>query len=90
MVLMKLYHTSKDDLNFISGKGLQDSFQVYIKCFQVFEYLRKYKSSVIGEPWYSKHGLRSTIGAINSDMDNIIKYANIMMYADGKILFRCC
>ena len=84
LLKQKEYHTSKDDLTLISGKGLSLSFGLHIKCFDLLEKMHPLQSTIIGEPWYSKHGLRSTLGGFNLDMDSIKKYANIMTYADGR------
>lgn len=78
------YHTSGDNLNFISGEGLKSSFEMHVKCIETLERLRPLKSTVVGEPWYSKHNLRPTIGGVNFDMDAIHKFGNLMMYGDGK------
>ena len=80
----KEYHTSEDDLNFISGEGLKTSFEMHKKCIETLERIHPLQATIIGEPWYSKHKLRPTVGGIDYNMDHIYKFANLMMFADGK------
>ena len=78
------YHTSDDNLNFISGEGLMGAYSQIKACIEVIEKNRILKTSVVGEPQFSKYGLRSTLGAISPDKDNIMIYANLLGYADGQ------
>lgn len=75
------YHTSADNLTFVTGKGLQGSFNLYKKIIIALENNYKYKINVTGEPQLGKRGLYSTISKKNSadatrNMMNFIAYAN--------------
>ena len=56
------YHTSADNLNFISEKGLIDSLNIYIKCINLFEINHFYISNTLCEPQLGKYGLYNNIG----------------------------
>ena len=77
------YHTSLDDLNFISQEGLEGGLNLQKKCIEIIEKNSFFKTKFIGEPFFSKHKLRSTLSATSEDMDNIIKYSTLVNCADG-------
>mgnify|MGYP001380877371 CR=1 FL=1 len=71
----KEYHTSKDDLNFISKSGLKLSFNIYINCFLAIEKNFIYKSKLLGEPFLTSLGYgykliagKNNIKSINSKL----------------------
>ena len=76
------YHTSKDDLTFISRKGLHESFEFYKHLILQFEDNRIPVAELFGEPMLSKRNLRSSIGGtyLNSDEQLI---SHLLAYADG-------
>lgn len=80
------YHTSLDDMNVISGKGMKGAFDLVCRCLDAFEFgaLRPFRSKIYCEPFFSKHNLRATIGAFDIDISGIRKLSNVMMYADGE------
>jgi aminopeptidase-like protein len=79
------YHTSADNLDIISPKGLSGAFLIYQKCIEALEGNHYYKITCLGEPHLSKHGLYSTISKKNqyqgSEAEAIF---NLNTYADGK------
>lgn len=76
------YHSSADNLNFISPEGLGSSIELYIKMIDEFESNQIYKSHFIGEPMYSKYLLRNSIGAgLLSDDEK--KISDIVALSDG-------
>ena len=78
-----VYHTSGDDLSFISKDGLEESLNFYIKVIESFEKNRIPKSLVFCEPMFSKRNLRSTIGGSQSlDMESS-NLSHITALADG-------
>jgi aminopeptidase-like protein len=77
----KEYHTSLDDLNFISIKGLQQSFNLYKDILSEIEKNQYPKTRTIGEAFLSKRNLFPNIGGSNK-CNNL--YQNITSYADGK------
>lgn len=56
------YHTSADNLDFVSEKGLNDSLSMYIKCIELFEINHYYKTNTLCEPQLGKYGLYNNIG----------------------------
>lgn len=54
------YHTSLDDLNFISKKGLSESFFFFKKCIDLLEKKLLYITSQPCEPFLTKYNLRDT------------------------------
>mgnify|MGYP001238654396 CR=1 FL=1 len=77
------YHTSLDNLEFISKIGLQKSFVVYCKILDQIENDIIPFSQVKAEPMMSKRGLRSSIGKRGSSHSSKI-LMDFLMYSDGK------
>jgi aminopeptidase-like protein len=78
------YHTSLDDLNFISAKGLAGAFEILQKTLQTIEVNRVYKNTVLCEPQLGKRGLYPTISTLESrKLTSAIM--NFLAYADGTI-----
>ena len=78
-----VYHTSGDDLSFISEVGLEESLQFYIRIIESFEKNRIPKSLVPCEPMFSKRMLRGTIGgSTHEDMESL-NLSHLVALADG-------
>ncbi len=77
------YHTSLDNLNFISPEGLFGGYSINQKCIWALEKNFKYKATIFGEPKMDKRGLRSTLGASKVMNQNILNLMNFLMYCDG-------
>ena len=74
MDLTKEYHTSKDNLNFISKKGFSGSMNIYLKIIKLFENNFKLKIKTICEPQLSKRNLYPKISScLNDNEYNKIK-----------------
>lgn len=76
------YHTSKDNLDFISPEGLAGAFEVYKQCITVLENNYKYKINVLCEPQLGKRGLYPTISQKGS-YDAVKAMTDFIAYADG-------
>jgi len=72
------YHTSLDNLHFISSEGLEGSFDINKKCLQILENNYTYKATTYCEPQLGKRGLYNITS--NQDSDDLI---NLLAYADG-------
>ena len=76
------YHTSLDNFEVVTDKGLNQSLEVYIKCIEIFESnLERPKLRVLCEPQLGKRGLYPNISTKNSprkvkDMMNFISYCD--------------
>lgn len=75
------YHTSLDDLNFVTPAGLQGGFAVLRDCIESLERNRVYRVTCLGEPQLGRRGLFPTISTKDThrfvtDMLNFIAYAD--------------
>lgn len=80
------YHTSLDNLDFVKGKYLSETLQVYMHALYVLENNRRYMNlKPYGEPFLSKYNLQAVIGASKSHANEklIIKY--LLNYCDGNV-----
>lgn len=77
------YHTSADNMDLISPKGLQDSYETIVNWINSMEYNYKYKVTVLCEPQLGKRGLYPTISQKGS-YDAVMAMTNFIAYADGK------
>ncbi|CAM4136173.1 DUF4910 domain-containing protein [Campylobacter armoricus] len=78
----KEYHTSKDDLNFISEKGLQGGLKAMQEIIMNLEINEIYKNTIFCEPNLGKRGLYHTINT--SSTNKIPLSCNFLAYCDGK------
>jgi aminopeptidase-like protein len=74
------YHTSLDNLNFISIDGLKGAFDVYIKLIEILETNIIYNPLIKCEPQLGKRGLYNI--SSNDDADTLV---NLLAYIDGKL-----
>lgn len=77
------YHTSLDNLDFVSPEGLQGSFEIYRECLETIEKSKKYKVTCLCEPQLGKHGLSSSISTKDAIKNERIKLQQFLAYADG-------
>ena len=82
------YHTSLDNLDFVSPEGLAGSYDVLKECIQLIEENRIYKINCLGEPQLGKRGLYPTISKKSSLTLTLANEAkgmiNFIAFADGK------
>ncbi len=78
----KEYHTSLDNLDYISPKGLNGSYNIYIKIIEVLENNYSYISNILCEPQLGKRGLYPTMSTKNtkSIVENMM---NFLTFSDG-------
>ena len=77
------YHTSADNLDIISPKGLQGSYDVMVKCINALENNRKYKIKTLGEPQLGKRGLVPTMSS-KETYQQTLALKDLIAYADGR------
>ena len=81
------YHTSADNMDFVSKKGLNDSLNMYMKCIELFEINHYYKTNTICEPQLGKYGLYNNIGGecdkYNKDKIDGHLISKFLKYCDG-------
>lgn len=76
------YHTSLDDMDFISPAGLQGSYDILKRCIECIEANERLKVTVLGEPQLGKRGLYPTISTKKSG-EQVRDMMNLISYADG-------
>ncbi|EIB2217641.1 DUF4910 domain-containing protein, partial [Campylobacter jejuni] len=74
------YHTSKDNLNFISEKGLMGGLQSMQEMILNLEINAVYKNTIVCEPNLGKRGLYHTLSTAN----DIPLACNFLAYCDGE------
>ncbi|OEV57543.1 aminopeptidase [Campylobacter jejuni] len=74
------YHTSKDDLNFISKKGLMGGLQSIQEMILNLEINAVYENTIVCEPNLGKRGLYHTLSTSN----DIPLACNFLAYCDGE------
>ena len=85
------YHTSADNFNIVTAKGLQESFNVFTKVIEGMELsYNKPKAFFKCEPFMGKRNLYNTISSKLTSSRSDIKMKNfrlnldVLCYADGK------
>lgn len=74
------YHTSKDDLNFISPKGLSGGLKAMEEILLNLEINAVYENTLVCEPNLGKRGLYHTLSTAN----DIPLACNFLAYCDGQ------
>lgn len=79
----KEYHTSKDDLNFISYKALKKSTNLFFKIFMEFEKSYFYFNNSIGEPKMDKFKIYPKISTKNQKK-TVHSFMDVLSFCNGK------
>ena len=79
----KEYHTSADNLSFISSAGMGNALEVLKRVVMTLEYNQYYRTTVLCEPQLGKRGLYPTISQKGTYKNNVRVIQNILAYADG-------
>lgn len=78
------YHTSLDNFDVVTQKGLNESLEIYLKCIDIFEKNRfSPKIKIHCEPQLGKRGLYPNI-SIKKSAYSIKNMTNFISYCDGK------
>ncbi len=86
----KEYHTSDDNLEFISPEGLQGGYEINLNFLKIVEINKAYLSNTIGEPFLTKHKLRNKrMGNEPLDLSSV-NVINFLAYSDGSDLIDIC
>lgn len=80
----KEYHTSADNLLFISPSGMGNALEVLKRVVMTLEYNQYYKTTVPCEPQLGKRGLYPTVSQKGTYKNNVRVMQNLLAYADGK------
>jgi len=76
------YHTSADNLSYVTAEGLGESIDAYKLCIDVYENNKHYIVNVIGEAQLSSRDLYPTTFQSKQSFD-VNKIVDFMAYADG-------
>ena len=76
------YHTSLDNLDFVTPEGLGGGFNILRKVLEAIESNCVPKVTVFGEPHLSKHGLYPTLNTLASH-DLVKPMMGLIAYSDG-------
>jgi aminopeptidase-like protein len=77
------YHTSLDDLNFVSPRGLAQSYEVMRRCVEAIEHNDSFSATVLCEPQMGKRGLYSNISQRGSYDPDTRLLKDVLAYCDG-------
>ncbi len=76
------YHTSLDDLNFVTPKGLAESISIYRHIIELLEGAHRPRAKILGEPQLGRRGLYETLSRKGSASGSML-IRNILAYANG-------
>ena len=76
------YHTSSDDLEFVTPAGLQGGFELVRDCVAELEASEYLRTPIKGEPQLAKRGLYHTMHA-RTVADEVLLRTHILAYSDG-------
>jgi aminopeptidase-like protein len=77
------YHTSLDNLDYVSPDGFEGSYNCYLKMIEALENNFVYVSNIIGEPQLGKRGMYPNISTKKS-IFIVRDLKNFIIYCDGK------
>lgn len=77
------YHTSADNMDYVSPEGFMGSFEVITNLIDALEFNAHYKMKVMCEPQLGKRGLYSDISR-KGTYDGIMLQRDVISYADGR------
>ena len=78
------YHTSLDDLSFISPEGLKGGYDILKNTIKILEFNDYFRTLSTCEPQLGKRGMYPNLSK-KGGYSNIRTMMNILAYADGKI-----
>lgn len=77
------YHSSDDNLEFVTAAGLQSAYDAYLYCLELVENNASYQAKNLCEPQMGKRGLYPTLGSPIKPVD-VKRMMHILAYCDGK------
>ena len=77
------YHTSLDDLNFVTPNGLGGGYEALRLCLECIERNEYLRTTVTCEPQLGKRGLYPSLSTKETN-DKVRDMMNLISYADGK------
>jgi aminopeptidase-like protein len=77
------YHTSAEDLAFVTPAGLKGAFETYRECLSILENNDYYRTTILCEPQLGKRGFYPTISRKGS-ASKVSEMMNVIAYCDGQ------
>ena len=77
------YHTSADNMSYVSAEGFQGSYDVMTQLIDALEYNGHYMMKVACEPQLGKRGLYSDLSR-KGTYDGIMVQRDVISYSDGR------
>ncbi|NNE81316.1 MAG: DUF4910 domain-containing protein [Silicimonas sp.] len=77
------YHTSLDDLEFVTPRGLSESIAMYHSMITDLETTPRPRLRTLGEPQLGRRGLYQTLSRKGSAADSMLM-RNVLAYSDGR------
>jgi aminopeptidase-like protein len=78
------YHTSLDDLNFISSSGLNGAYEIYSTIIDILESNYKYTNTILCEPQLGRRGMYPNTSTKNTKA-SVEMMMNLLIYCDGEL-----
>lgn len=78
------YHTSADNMSYISPQGLQKAYEIYVEIIESIEANAKYRCTVCCEPQLGTRGLYPT-ESFNRSSLSVQDMMDFIAYADGTL-----
>lgn len=78
------YHTSLDDLDYMSSEDVEESIHLYMDIIDSLEANRRYWTIDPGIPKLDEKGLYPTLGAAIDQKDKVRRVMETIMYSDGE------
>ena len=77
------YHTSLDNLQFVTPAGLQGAYEALKDCLELLEKNKVYRATCLGEPQLGRRNLYPTLSMKNHVSLSIRTMLDFLAYADG-------
>jgi aminopeptidase-like protein len=78
------YHTSLDDMSFISPSGLNGAYDIYRTIIDILEINYNYINTILCEPQLGRRGMYPNISTKSSNA-SVAVMMNFLTYCDGKL-----
>jgi len=78
------YHSSADDLTFVTPSGLEGAYTALKACLEILEANRVWRAPMLCEPQLGKRGLYP-LTSTRESADSVRDMMNLLAYADGTI-----
>ena len=79
------YHTSDDNLDFVTPSGLEGGYRALLRCIECLEQNYRLEGLVLCEPQLGRRGLYPPLGGSRGSPSNsLTMMLDVLAYCDGK------